>query len=56
MLFHVVGLVVGLMLLVAGIFYWMREKEDPVSRKIYITTAVIGAVISAFILCRWILL
>lgn len=45
MIFNIVGLVIGIMILGAGIYYLLQEKNDPESKKIYTVTAVIGAVI-----------
>lgn len=35
-------LVIGIMILGAGVYYFIKEKEDDVSRKIYAITTVIG--------------
>lgn len=44
-IFTVLGLLIGIMLLGAGLYYRAKEKSDPESRKIYTVTALIGAVI-----------
>lgn len=56
MIFNIVGLVIGVLLLGAGIYYLVKENEDTDSRKIYLITTVIGLVITAFILLRWFVL
>ena len=43
----IIGLIIGLLVLGAGIYYLTKEKEDPGSRKIYTTVSVIGSVITA---------
>lgn len=45
MALKIIGLLIGLVVLGAGVYYLAKEKKDPESRKIYsITTAVGGAV------------
>ena len=45
MIMKVIGLLIGILILGAGVFYLMKEKEDAESRKIYTITSVVGAVI-----------
>ena len=52
MLFNIIGLAVGILLLIAGIMYLVKEKEDQDARKIYIITALIGAVVTVFMVIR----
>lgn len=52
MIFNIVALLIGLMILGAGIYYLMKEKEDKESRKIYGITILVGAVITVLILVR----
>lgn len=47
MIKSIVGIVIGLALLAAGVFYLVKEKNDAESRKIYGTVCVVGAVIAA---------
>lgn len=44
-IFTIGTLVVGLMILGGGLFYFIKEKKDKESRKIYLITTLIGAVI-----------
>lgn len=46
MTIKVVGLIVGILIVCAGIYYLTQEKEDPESWKIYGVISVIGAVIA----------
>ena len=40
MIFNIIGFVIGILILIAGIYYLVKEKADKESRKIYgITTA-----------------
>lgn len=39
-------LFVGLGMLIAGIVYWCKEKNDPESVKIYRVVSIIGAVVT----------
>lgn len=43
----VIALLIGVMILGAGAYYLVKEKEDKESRKIYLITAAVGAVIVA---------
>ena len=41
----IIGLVIGILILGAGVYYLVKEKQDPESRKIYTIVSVIGAVL-----------
>lgn len=41
----IIGMIIGILVLVAGIYYMVKEKEDPESKKIYLIVSLIGAVI-----------
>ncbi len=56
MIFNIIGLIIGVLLVIAGIYYLAKEKDDADSRKIYLVTMIIGVVITAFILIRWFVL
>ena len=43
----IIGLVIGMLVLGAGIYYLAKEKHDPESRKIYTIVSVIGGVVAA---------
>ncbi len=45
MIFNVIGLAIGLAILIAGIFYLIKEKSDNESVKIYTIISIIGGVI-----------
>lgn len=45
MIFNIIGLVIGIMILGAGIYYFAKNKEDKESRKIYGIVIGVGAVI-----------
>ncbi len=47
MAIKIIGLIIGPLLLGAGIYYLVKEKHDPESKKIYSVVSVIGAVIAA---------
>ena len=49
MAIKIIGLVIGLLVLFAGIYYLAKEKDDPESKKIYLTISAAGAVVA--ILC-----
>ena len=46
MIVTIIGLLIGLLVLGAGIYYLVKEKEDPESKKIYTVVTVIGLVIA----------
>ena len=47
MFLKLIGLIIGALVLVAGIYYLAKEKADPESRKIYPVISIIGGVIAA---------
>ena len=46
MLTKIIGLVIGLLVLGAGIYYLSKEKHDPESKKIYTVVSVIGGAVA----------
>ena len=48
----IVALVVGLAVLCGGVYYFIKEKNDRESRKIYGVVTAAGAVIIAFVVVR----
>ena len=52
MIFNIIGLIIGILILGAGIYYLIKEKDDKESRKIYGITTCAGAVIVTFIVIR----
>ena len=47
MIVKIIGLIIGLLVLGAGICYLIMEKQDPESRKIYTVVSVIVGVLAA---------
>ena len=47
MAIKIIGLIIGVLVLGAGIYYLAKEKHDPESKKIYTIISVIGGVIAA---------
>ncbi len=45
MLINVIAILIGALILVSGIYYFLKEKGDRESRKIYGTATGIGAVL-----------
>ena len=43
----IIGLIIGVLVLCAGLYYLTKEKHDPESRKIYTIASVIGGAICA---------
>ena len=52
MIFNVAGLVIGLAILIAGVFYLIKEKNDKESVKIYGTISAVGGVIFVAMLLK----
>lgn len=47
MVIKLIGLIIGILVLGAGLYYRKAEKNDPESRRIYTVIALVGAVIAA---------
>lgn len=45
MLVKVIALLIGILIMGAGIYYLMTEKNDKDSKKIYMITTIVGLVI-----------
>ena len=43
----IIGLIVGLLVLGAGIYYLAKEKHDPESKRIYAVVSAAGGIIAA---------
>lgn len=46
MIIGVCGIIIGILILFAGLYYLKKDKDAPGSRKIYGTASAIGAVIA----------
>ena len=55
MIFNIIGFVIGILILIAGIYYLVKEKADKESRKIYGITTATGAVVTVFVIVKFIL-
>ena len=42
----IIGLVMGILVLAAGVYYLGKEKNDPESRKIYGVISAVGGVVA----------
>lgn len=42
----IIGLVIGILILGAGVYYLVKEKQDPESKKIYTVVSVISAAVA----------
>ncbi len=42
----IIGLVIGLLVLGAGLYYLSKEKHDPESKKIYGVVSAVGGIIA----------
>ena len=46
MTIKIIGLIIGILVLFAGIYYLVKEKDDPESRKIYTVVSILGGIIA----------
>ena len=47
MAIKIIGLIIGILVLGAGIYYLAKEKHDAESKKIYNVVSIVGALITA---------
>lgn len=45
MVFKIIGIIIGLVVLGTGIYYLVKEKHDPESKKIYTVVSAVGGII-----------
>ncbi|MDO4945747.1 MAG: hypothetical protein Q4E74_11175 [Ruminococcus sp.] len=45
MVFNIIGILIGISVLIGGIYYLVKEKDDKESKKIYSVVTAIGALI-----------
>ena len=43
----IIGLIIGILVLGAGIYYLAKEKRDPESKRIYTVVSIIGGIVTA---------
>ena len=46
MVIGIIGIIIGLLVLGAGLYYLVKEKNDPESKKIYSIVSAVGAVVT----------
>jgi uncharacterized membrane protein HdeD (DUF308 family) len=46
MAIKIIGLIIGILVLCAGIYYLIKERNDPESKRIYTAISAIGGVIT----------
>ncbi len=46
MVFKIIGIIIGLVVLGTGIYYLVKEKHDPESKKIYTVVSAVGGIIA----------
>lgn len=47
MVIKIIGLLIGVLVLGAGIYYLVKEKHDPESKKIYTIVSIIAGIVTA---------
>lgn len=52
MIVPIVACVIGILLIIAGVYYLAKEKADSESRRIYAITLLVGVVITAVALIK----
>lgn len=55
MIIGIIGLIISILVAVAGIYYLGKEKNDPESKKIYGTITVIGVVVAIVMIIKIVL-
>lgn len=55
MIIGIIGLIIGLLVAGAGIYYLSQEKNDPEAKKIYTVISVIGLIIAVVMLIKLLL-
>ena len=48
----IIGLLIGILVFGAGLYYLFKDKEDKEAKKIYTVTAVIGLIIAVVAVLR----
>lgn len=51
----IIGLVIGILVLCAGVYYLIKEKSDPESRKIYGVISLLGGALTIGMIVKLIL-
>ena len=51
----IIGLIIGLLVLGAGLYYLVKEKNDPESKKIYGVIGLVGALLSVGMIVKLLL-
>lgn len=46
MVVKIIGIIIGILVLGAGLYYLAKEKHDPESKKIYTIVSAIGGIIT----------
>ncbi|MCD8216326.1 MAG: hypothetical protein LUC97_11935 [Clostridiales bacterium] len=49
---NVIFLIIGLAIFAFGAYYFLKEKQDPESRKIYGITVLAGIIVTVFMIIR----
>lgn len=47
MTIKIIGLIIGILILAAGIYYLVKEKNDQESKRIYSIITIIGVIVAA---------
>lgn len=42
----IIGIIIGVLIFIAGVYYFRKEKNDAESRKIYSIVAIIGLIVA----------
>ena len=45
MIIGIIGVIIGILLLAAGLYYFLKEKDDAEARKIYLVVMAVGLII-----------
>lgn len=56
MIFNIVGILIGISVIIGGIYYLVKEKDDTESKKIYSAVTAIGALILIGVIIKMLIL
>ena len=46
MIIGIIGVIIGILLLAAGFYYFLKEKDDAEARKIYLVVMDVGVIVT----------
>lgn len=47
MIIGIIGVIIGILLLAVGLYYFIKEKDDAEARRIYLVVMTVGVIVTA---------